>query len=366
MYIIQPTLDDFDELAELWEASVRATHHFLSEEYIMQLKPLVWSVYLHSVPLYIVRNNEDNRIEGFMGISDGKMLEMLFLHPRAIGKGIGRSLIEYAIRECGVRYVDVNEQNTYALAFYQHIGFRVIGREEMDAQGQPYPILHLKLKNAMKTENWGIVPYSEAWDKQSVLFDTLVEAKQNKQPYENRIVFVQHPHVYTLGRSGKDANMLLGEAQLKAIGATLYHIDRGGDITYHGPGQLVCYPILNLEDFHLGLKEYIHVLEEAVIRVCASYGVEAGRVKGATGVWLAIGTPQERKICAMGVRSSHFVTMHGLALNVNTDLRYFSYINPCGFLDKGVTSLQKELGREMPMEEVTERLQRELLLLLEG
>ncbi|WP_455674649.1 lipoyl(octanoyl) transferase LipB [Phocaeicola sp.] len=217
----------------------------------------------------------------------------------------------------------------------------------------------------MKIENWGTFPYAESWDRQTALFNALVEAKQAGQPYENRIVFVEHPHVYTLGKSGKDANMLLGEAQLKAIGATLYHIDRGGDITYHGPGQLVCYPILNLEDFQLGLKEYIHVLEEAVIRVCASYGIEAGRVKGATGVWLSIGTPQERKICAMGVRSSHFVTMHGLALNVNTDLRYFSYINPCGFMDKGVTSLQKELGREVPLEEVTERLQQELLSLLD-
>ena len=174
----------------------------------------------------------------------------------------------------------------------------------------------------------------------------------------------EHPHVYTLGRSGKEANMLLDEEQLERIGATYYHIDRGGDITYHGPGQLVCYPILYLEDFHLGLKAYVHVLEEAVIRVCASYGVAAGRVDGATGVWLEGDTPRARKVCAIGVRSSHFVTMHGLALNVNTDLRYFSYIHPCGFVDKGVTSLQKELGREVPMGEVKERLCGELCGLL--
>ena len=216
----------------------------------------------------------------------------------------------------------------------------------------------------MKIEHWGTTAYPESWDRQEVLFNELVQAKMNNQPYENRIIFVEHPHVYTLGRSGKEANMLLGEEQLKAIGATLYHIDRGGDITYHGPGQLVCYPILNLEDYHLGLKEYIHVIEEAVIRVCASYGVECTRVKGATGVWLDTGTPRERKICAIGVRSSHFVTMHGLAFNVNTDLRYFSYINPCGFIDKGVTSLQQELGHEVPMEEVTAKLQKELLELL--
>lgn len=359
--ITSPATDDFDELAELWEASVRATHHFIPEAYIRRLKPLVWSVYLHGMPVYIIRGEEG--IEGFMGVN-GEMLEMLFVHPRAIGKGVGRQLMLYALRYCGVRYVDVNEQNEKAFNFYRRFGFQVTGRDATDASGEPYPILHLKLGSIMKIEQWGTVPYSDAWDRQTELFNALVAAKQAGMPYENRIIFVQHPHVYTLGRSGKDANMLLGEAQLQAIGATLYHIDRGGDITYHGPGQLVCYPILNLEDFQLGLKEYIHVLEEAVIRVCASYGIKAGRVKGATGVWLAIGTPQERKICAMGVRSSHFVTMHGLALNVNTDLRYFSYIHPCGFMDKGVTSLQEELGREVPMKEVIERLEKELSGLL--
>ncbi|WP_301915793.1 lipoyl(octanoyl) transferase LipB [Phocaeicola coprophilus] len=218
----------------------------------------------------------------------------------------------------------------------------------------------------MEIENWGVISYPEAWQRQIELFDELVNAKQEGRPYVNRIVFCQHPHVYTLGRHGKAANMLLSEEQLERIGASLFHIDRGGDITYHGPGQLVCYPILNLEDFQLGLKEYLHLLEEAVIRVCASYGIEAGRVDGATGVWLETGTPRERKICAMGVRSSHFVTMHGLALNVNTDLRYFSYIHPCGFIDKGVTSIARETGHEISVEEVTERLQQELETLLAG
>ena len=206
----------------------------------------------------------------------------------------------------------------------------------------------------MKTrvEDWGLIPYEQAWGRQAGYFEALLLAKQAGQGYVNRIIFCEHPHVYTLGRSGKEGNMLLSEEQLRRIGATYYHIDRGGDITYHGPGQQVCYPILNLEDFGLGLKEYVHLLEEAVICVCASYGIEAGRVDKATGVWLEGDTPRARKICAIGVRSSHFVTMHGLALNVNTDLRYFSYIHPCGFVDKGVTSLQKELGREVPMEEV--------------
>lgn len=218
----------------------------------------------------------------------------------------------------------------------------------------------------MKREisDWGVIPYAEAWSRQTERFEALVQAKQEGKEYMNHIILCEHPHVYTLGRSGKEANMLLGEEQLRRIGATLYHIDRGGDITYHGPGQLVCYPILNLEEFSLGLKEYVHLLEEAVIRVCASYGVEAGRLAKATGVWLEGDTPRARKICAIGVRSSRFVTMHGLALNVNSDLRYFSYINPCGFIDKGVTSLQKELGRILPMEEVKERLCKELERLL--
>lgn len=216
----------------------------------------------------------------------------------------------------------------------------------------------------LNVTDWNIIPYADAWTRQTEWFDTLVRAKQAGEEYENHIILCEHPHVYTLGRSGKEANMLLSEEQLQKIGATLYHIDRGGDITYHGPGQLVCYPILNLEEFSLGLKEYVHLLEEAVIRVCASYGIIAGRLEKATGVWLEGDTPRARKICAIGVRSSHFVTMHGLALNVNTDLRYFSYIHPCGFIDKGVTSLRQELKREVSLSEVKERLCEELKGLL--
>ena len=208
----------------------------------------------------------------------------------------------------------------------------------------------------LEISDWRNVPYAEAWDRQTACFDALVHAKQVGEEYVNHIILCEHPHVYTLGRSGKEGNMLLSEEQLSAVGASLYHIDRGGDITYHGPGQLVCYPILNLEEFSLGLKEYVHLLEEAVI--------PAGRVEKATGVWLDGNSPRARKICAIGVRSSHYVTMHGLALNVNTDLCYFSYINPCGFIDKGVTSLQKELGKEVPMEEVKKRLCNELKELL--
>lgn len=209
-------------------------------------------------------------------------------------------------------------------------------------------------------EDWGLVSYADAWKRQTVLFDALVEAKKQGRSTDGRIITCQHPHVYTIGRSGKEQNMLMSEQQLQHIGATYYHIDRGGDVTYHGPGQLVCYPILDLENYGLGLKGYVHLLEEAVISVCASYGILAGRVEKATGVWLDGDGPKARKICAIGVRSSHYCTMHGLAFNVNTDLRYFSYINPCGFVDKGVTSLQKELGKEVSFEEVRQQLLYEL------
>ena len=208
----------------------------------------------------------------------------------------------------------------------------------------------------LRTTDWKTIEYTYAWELQTSIFEEVINAKLNGLPYVNQIIMCEHPHVYTLGRSGKDDNMLLNEEQLKEIDATLFHIDRGGDITYHGPGQLVCYPILNLEDYSLGLKEYVHMLEEAVIRVCELYGIKAGRLENATGVWIDRDTSRARKICAIGVRCSRYVSMHGLAFNVNTDMRYFSYINPCGFIDKGVTSLSQELGYIIPMEEVKQRL----------
>lgn len=206
----------------------------------------------------------------------------------------------------------------------------------------------------------GRIEYEKALERQTIAFNALLEAKAQGRTGENRLFFCEHQPVLTIGKSGKDTNLLIPEEQLVQRGISFYHINRGGDITYHGPGQLVCYPILNLEEFHLGLKEYVHLLEEAVIRVCASYGIEAGRLEKATGVWLEGSTPRARKICAIGVRSSHYVTMHGLALNVNTDLRYFSYIHPCGFIDKGVTSLRQELKHDVPMDEVKQRLEEEL------
>ncbi len=199
--------------------------------------------------------------------------------------------------------------------------------------------------------DWGIVPFVEAWERQQRLFDGKIAAKQQGARPSCDFILVEHLPVYTLGKHGKESNMLLSVEALRQVGAELYHIDRGGDITYHGPGQITGYPIFDLEQLGIGLKLYIYNIEEVIIRVLADYGILGERVDGATGVWVG-----DNKICAIGVRASRYVTMHGFALNVNTDLRYFSYINPCGFVDKGVTSLQRELGGEVPIEEVKQKL----------
>lgn len=204
----------------------------------------------------------------------------------------------------------------------------------------------------IKYIDWGIIEYSEALAKQEKMFNDAIALKLGGGNVDNALVMCEHQHVYTLGKSGNEGNMLINESALNALGAKLFHISRGGDITYHGPGQVVAYPIFDIEQYGIGLKEYIHRMEQSVIDVCAYYGIEAGRLEGATGVWLDAHTPQARKICAIGVQSSHYVTMHGLALNVNTDLKYFHYINPCGFRDKGVTSISQEKGCAIDMPEV--------------
>ena len=218
---------------------------------------------------------------------------------------------------------------------------------------------------AVKYKDLELMDYQEAWDYQEILFHDLLNAKLRNYdlpqcevlPKTNFLLFCEHPHVYTIGKSGKSSNLLIDEEQLKDKGADIYRTNRGGDITYHGPGQIVGYPILDLEDFGLGIKDYIFTLEQSIIDTLADYNIAATRLEGATGVWLDIDKPQKtRKICAIGVRASRHVTMHGFAFNVNTNLDYFGYINPCGFTDKGVTSLQKELGKEMDMEEVKEKL----------
>ena len=201
----------------------------------------------------------------------------------------------------------------------------------------------------------GRMGYSECWALQRSLFERILAAKRSDVADELALdenmagwmLFVEHNPVYTLGKSGKESNMLISEEYLRSIGAEFFHIDRGGDVTYHGPGQIVGYPILDLDKVGIGLREYIDLLEESVIGVCREWGIEAGRIAGASGVWLEPSTARARKICAIGVRSSRYVTMHGFALNVATDMRYFQHINPCGFVDRGVTSLEKELGHEV-------------------
>src|ERR1035437_2460660 len=209
------------------------------------------------------------------------------------------------------------------------------------------------MKNTIvKYIDLGISEYKHTWEQQEELLNQIVEIKKANSNIEERLVtttpnyliFVEHPHVYTLGKSGDEHNLLLNYIQLQAKDAVFFKTDRGGDITYHGPGQIVGYPILDLENFDVGLRQYIYSIEEAIIKVVALYSIVATRDPRATGVWIDVGKPSARKICAIGVKSSRFVTMHGFALNINTDLEYFKHINPCGFTDKSVTSIEKELG----------------------
>lgn len=212
-------------------------------------------------------------------------------------------------------------------------------------------------------EDLGQKDYKETWDLQETLFKKIVDTKilnrhaQTEEPTDNYFLFVEHPHVYTLGKSGDLSNLLLSEQQLAAKGATFYKINRGGDITYHGPGQIVGYPILDLENFFTDIHKYLRLLEETIILTLADYGLNCERSPGETGVWLDVGTPFARKICAMGVRASRWVTMHGFALNVNADLGYFDNIIPCGIRGKAVTSLQVELGvSQVDEKEVKEKI----------
>lgn len=223
-------------------------------------------------------------------------------------------------------------------------------------------------RRGIQVQRLGLVPYVPTWDLQEqLLAGTLAIKAANRQaeaaglppqPTPNHLLLCQHPPTYTLGKSGKPEHLLLDETALAARGATFHRINRGGDITFHGPGQLVAYPVLDLENFRPDIHWYLRVLEEAVIQTLAEYGLRAGRIAGLTGVWLdwEAGAANPRKICAMGVRCSRWVTLHGLALNVNTDLSYFRHIVPCGISDKAVTSLQAEMGHPVALEEVQERL----------
>ncbi len=224
---------------------------------------------------------------------------------------------------------------------------------------------------AVKYQNLGLIDYKEAWDYQEMLFRATVNRKiqlrngETTEQTENHILFCEHPHVYTLGKSGDKENLLLNNASLKQNNATYYEINRGGDITYHGPGQLVVYPILDLDHFFSDIHKYLRLLEESVILTLAEYGIEAGRVDGLTGVWIEGNKPAARKICAIGVKSSRWVTMHGIGFNVNPDLSYFSHIIPCGIQDKAVTSMERELGRKVDMQEIAKVLKDKLATLFE-
>lgn len=211
-------------------------------------------------------------------------------------------------------------------------------------------------------QDLGKIDYKEAWEYQEKLFTEAIQCKIQKRNGEtdvstrNYLLFCEHPHVYTLGKSGKESHLLVQGDELSSLGATYYKINRGGDITYHGPGQLVAYPIFDLEYFFTDIHKYMRYLEEAVIRTIADYGVIGGRQEGFTGVWIEPESPKARKICAMGVKSSRWVTMHGIGFNVNTDLSYFSHIVPCGIEDKSVTSLELELNKPVELQGVKERL----------
>ncbi|MDT0650686.1 lipoyl(octanoyl) transferase LipB [Autumnicola edwardsiae] len=219
------------------------------------------------------------------------------------------------------------------------------------------------MNRKVEIQRLGLQDYKETWDYQEKLFKATLDKKiKNRrenldEATRNYLLLVEHPHVYTLGKSGDAANLLISEEELEQKNASFYKINRGGDITYHGPGQLVAYPILDLDNFFTDIHKYLRFLEEAVILTLKEYGLKAERSEGETGVWLDVDTPFARKICAMGVRASRWVTMHGLALNVNSDLGYFDNIVPCGIQDKAVTSLNVELGKkEIPLPEVQEKL----------
>jgi lipoyl(octanoyl) transferase len=219
------------------------------------------------------------------------------------------------------------------------------------------------MNKQLVVKDLGTKDYKECWDYQEQLFQEIVAQKANNKtlatplPTNNYFLFVEHPHVYTLGKSGHIENLLINEQALQEKGATFYKINRGGDITYHGPGQIVGYPILDLDNFFTDIHKYLRSLEEVIILTLADYGLKGERSEGETGVWIDVGTPFARKICAMGVRASRWVTMHGFALNVNTDLGYFDNIIPCGIRGKAVTSLNVELAKAtIPLAEVKERI----------
>lgn len=227
------------------------------------------------------------------------------------------------------------------------------------------------MNKQVRFEDLGLIDYKKCWEYQETLFaDILAVKSANRKKKEpdataNHLLFCEHKHVYTLGKSGNKKNMLVDEKYLSRKGACFYKINRGGDITYHGPGQIVGYPILDLDNFFTDIHKYLRLLEESIILTLREYGLNAQRSKGETGVWFGVGTKKARKICAFGVKSSRWVTMHGFALNVNSDLSYFSNIIPCGIADKQVTSMQVEIGKRLEIDEVKNKIKKHLAILFD-
>ncbi len=222
-----------------------------------------------------------------------------------------------------------------------------------------------EVMNKLNFIDWKKIDYSEALERQLSIFNYKVSQKLlGNTEINNDFILCEHNNVYTLGKHGKDTNMLITEEYLKKINAKVYHINRGGDITYHGPGQITGYPSLDLDSLHFSIRDYIFSLEQMVINLMKDYDIKCERLAGATGVWIDANTPKARKICAIGVKVSRGITMHGFAFNINTDLQYFSYINPCGFLDKGVTSMEKELKERIDIDTVKQKLYNHFLQLI--
>jgi len=211
-------------------------------------------------------------------------------------------------------------------------------------------------KNELLYHDLGVISFGEAYDFQNRMLETAVETKKKGEPVQNTVLFCEHPHVYTIGKSGDENNLLVNDSFLSSIGASYCRTDRGGDITYHGPGQIVVYPIIDLDAWQIGTKEYIYRLEYLIIELIEMYGIKGEISNGNIGVWLDTGTTNERKICSIGVKVSRGITMHGLALNVCTDLSYFNHIHPCGYTDKTVTSIMKETGKEFELDEIKDRM----------
>jgi lipoic acid synthetase len=337
-------------------------------ETVRRMTPLIRSVAKYEVSLSVLKHIASRGIvtkSGMMlglGESEEEVIEALYdLHATGcsivtIGQYLAPTLSHIPVAE----YITFEKFDDYRRKGLE-IGLKFVESSPL-VRSSFHAEKHVGKVHGAKViyDDLGFRDYKETWEYQEQFFNAKVREKGGvngdgkKTP--DRLIFVEHNHVYTLGKSGSEQNLLLDYIQLQARDASFYHIDRGGDITYHGPGQLVGYPIFDLEVMKLGLREYIHLVEDAVIRCISRFGIPGGRLEGATGVWIDPGSARARKICAIGVRASRYVTMHGLALNVSTDLSYFNHINPCGFTDKGVTSIEKETGRSVSMGDVKEIL----------